>query len=133
MEIEKKRETSWKIQLKEKEEYIEITSVEISGEVREIKLLLLNKDKSVKVRLNKAEFFKFLSLISAFKDVLIGEDSISSISSETSLEIINNHSQKINDYSEINDDIYQIDSEPTDESLKNTDTEELNPEEWDPW
>lgn len=127
MEIEKKRETSWKIQLKEKDEYIEITSVEISGEVREIKLLLLNKDKSVKVRLNKAEFFKFLSLISAFKDVLIGEDSISS---ETSLEIINNHSQKIN---EINDDIYQIDSEPTDESLKNTDTEELNPEEWDPW
>ena len=130
MEIEKKRETSWKIQLKEKEEYIEITSVEISGEVREIKLLLLNKDKSVKVRLNKAEFFKFLSLISAFKDVLIGEDSVSS---ETSLEIVNNHSQKINDYSEISDDIYQIDSEPTDESLKNTDTEELNPEEWDPW
>ena len=130
MEIEKKRETSWKIQLKEKEEYIEITSVEISGEVREIKLLLLNKDKSVKVRLNKGEFFKFLSLISAFKDVLIGEDSISS---ETNLEIINNHSQKINDYSEINDDIYQIDSEPSDESLKNADTEELNPEEWDPW
>jgi len=130
MEIEKKRETSWKIQLKDKEEYIEITSVEISGEVREIKLLLLNKDKSVKVRLNKSEFYKFLSLISAFKDVLIGEDSISS---ETSLEIINNHSQKINDYSEINDDIYQIDSEPSDESLKNTDTEELNPEEWDPW
>ena len=130
MEIEKKRETSWKIQLKEKEEYIEITSVEISGEVREIKLLLLNKDKSVKVRLNKSEFFKFLSLISAFKDVLIGEDSISS---ETSREIINNHSQKINDYSEINDDIYQIDSEPSDESLKNTDPEELNPEEWDPW
>ena len=130
MEIEKKRETSWKIQLKEKEEYIEITSVEISGEVREIKLLLLNKDKSVKVRLNKAEFFKFLSLISAFKDVLIGEDSITS---EDSLEIVNNRSQKINDYSEINDDIYQIDSEPSDESLKNTDTEELNPEEWDPW
>lgn len=130
MEIEKKRETSWKIQLKEKEEYIEITSVEISGEVREIKLLLLNNDKSVKVRLNKAEFFKFLSLISAFKDVLIGEDSITS---EDSLEIVNNRSQKINDYSEINDDIYQIDSEPSDESLKNTDTEELNPEEWDPW
>lgn len=130
MEIEKKRETSWKIQLKEKDEYIEITSVEISGEVREIKLLLLNKDKSVKVRLNKAEFFKFLSLISAFKDVLIGEDLITS---EDSLEIVNNLSQKINDYSEINDDIYQIDSEPTDESLKNTDTEELNPEEWDPW
>ena len=115
MEIEKKRETSWKIQLKEKEEYIELTSVEISGEVREIKLLLLNKDKSVKVRLNKSEFFKFLSLISAFKDVLIGEDSITS---ETSLEIINNPSQKINDYSEINNDIYQIDSEPTEESLK---------------
>lgn len=132
MEIEKKRETSWKIQLKEKEEYIEITSVEISGEVREIKLLLLNKDKSVKVRLNKAEFFKFLSLISAFKDVLIGEDSITS-EIETSLEIVNNHSPEISDYSEITDDIYQLDSEPTDESLKNTDTEELNPEEWDPW
>jgi len=96
----------------------------------DIKLLLLNKDKSVKVRLNKSEFFKFLSLISAFKDVLIGEDSITS---EDNLEMVNNHSQKINDYLEINDDIYQIDSEPTDESLKNNDTEELNPEEWDPW
>ncbi|MFX1260426.1 MAG: hypothetical protein ACFFAN_21460, partial [Promethearchaeota archaeon] len=63
MEIEKKRETSWKIQLKNTDEYIEITSVEISGDVRLIKLALLNKDKFVKVDMNKEEFFKFLSLI----------------------------------------------------------------------
>ena len=45
MEIEKKRETSWKIQLKKKDESIEMTSVEISGEVRFIKLALVNKEK----------------------------------------------------------------------------------------
>ena len=36
MEIEKKRETSWKIRLKQNNKHIEITSVEISGEVRHI-------------------------------------------------------------------------------------------------
>ncbi|GAG85407.1 unnamed protein product, partial [marine sediment metagenome] len=41
MEIEKTRETSWKIQLKNKNESIELTSVEISGEVRILKLTLL--------------------------------------------------------------------------------------------
>ena len=135
MEIEKKRETSWKIQLKKKNEYIEITSVEISGVVRLIKLSLLNKDKSVKVELNKEEFYKFLSLISAFKDVIIGEDSVLI---EDNLEIINNTPQKLEEYSKIDEEIYQLDPKPPEESLKNNDsqeldTEELNPEEWDPW
>ena len=72
MEIEKKRETSWKIELKKKNENIELTSVEISGVVRLIKLALSNRDNSIKVEMNKEEFFNFLSLISAFKDVVIG-------------------------------------------------------------
>ena len=76
MEIEKTRETSWKIQLKHKDENVEITSVEISGEVRIIKLALLNRDKSIRVEMNKEEFYNFLSLISAFKDVVIGEESL---------------------------------------------------------
>jgi len=76
MEIEKTRETSWKIQLKNKNDNIEITSVEISGEVRIIKLALLNNDTIVKVEMNKEEFFNFLSLILAFKDVVIGEESL---------------------------------------------------------
>ena len=67
MEIEKKRETSWKIQLKKSNESIEMTSVEISGEVRLIKLSLLNKEKIIKVEMNKGEFFNFLSLLSAFR------------------------------------------------------------------
>lgn len=61
MEIEKTRETSWRIQLKNKDENIEITSVEISGEVRIIKLALLNNERSLKVEMNKEEFFNFLS------------------------------------------------------------------------
>lgn len=60
MEIEKTRETSWRIQLKNKDENIEITSVEISGEVRIIKLALLNNERSLKVEMNKEEFFNFL-------------------------------------------------------------------------
>jgi len=123
MEIEKKRETSWKIQLKKKKEYVEITSVEISGEVRQIKLGLLNKDKSIKVDLNKEEFYKFLSLISAFKDVVIGEDSILI---ENNLEIKKSTSQKINE-------LIKAESEPTEQTIENNDTEDLNPEDWDPW
>ena len=130
MEIEKKRETSWKIQLKKTDEYIEITSVEISGEVRQIKLGLINKDKSIRVEMNKEDFFKFLSLISAFKDVVIGEESILV---ESELNIVENKPQKIEEYSKIEDDLYQINSKPSEESIENNDTEELNPEEWDPW
>jgi len=40
MEIEKTRETSWRIQLKNQNEKIELTSVEVSGEVRNIRLTL---------------------------------------------------------------------------------------------
>ena len=77
MEIEKTRETSWKIQLKNKNESIELTSVEISGEVRILKLTLLKNSDSLVVEMKKEEFFNFLSLISAFRDVIIGEDQIS--------------------------------------------------------
>lgn len=127
MEIEKKRETSWKIQLKKTEDSIEITSVEISGEVKLIKLGLINKDKSVKVEMKKEEFFKFLSLISAFKDVAIGEESILL---ESELNIIENKAQKVQEYSERKDEPNQINSE---ESIKKDEPDELNPEEWDPW
>ena len=40
---------------------------------------------------------------------------------------------KMEEYSKIEDDLYQIDSKPSEESVENNDTEELNPEEWDPW
>ena len=130
MEIEKTRETSWKIQLKNKNDSIEITSVEISGEVRLIKLALLNGDKVVKVKMNKEEFFNFLSLISAFKDVVIGEESILV---ESELNIVEDKPQKFEEYPKIDDDLYQLNSKPSEESMENNDTEELNPEEWDPW
>ncbi|MFX1394627.1 MAG: hypothetical protein ACFFAH_13765 [Promethearchaeota archaeon] len=130
MEIEKKRETSWKIQIKKTDESIEITSVEISGEVRIIKLGLFNKDKSVQVEMKKEDFFKFLSLISAFKDVVIGEESILL---ESELNIIENKPQEIQEFSKRENDLYQMNSKLSEESVKNDDTEELNPEEWDPW
>ena len=130
MEIEKKRETSWKIQLKKSDEYIELTSVEISGEVRLIKFSLLNKDKTVMVEMKKQDFFKFLSLISAFKDVVIGEDSILM---EKELKLVERKTHKVQEYPKIHENVYQLDSEQSDESINNKETEELNPEEWDPW
>ena len=130
MEIEKKRETSWKIQLKKSDEYFELTSVEISGEVRLIKFSLLNKDKTVMVEMKKQDFFKFLSLISAFKDVVIGEDSILM---EKELKLVEHKTHKVQEYPKIHENVYQLDSEQSDESIKNKETEELNPEEWDPW
>ena len=130
MEIEKTRETSWRIQLKNKDENIEITSVEISGEVRIIKLALLNNERSLKVEMNKEEFFNFLSLISAFKDVVIGEET-SLIDEDPT--ILSPESQKIEPISDMNNDIYPINLEPSDNNYEENEKDELNPEEWDPW
>ncbi|MFX1389629.1 MAG: hypothetical protein ACFE9Z_06140 [Promethearchaeota archaeon] len=130
MEIEKTRETSWKIQLKNKNEYIEITSVEISGEVRIIKLALFNNENIVRVEMNKEEFFNFLSLISAFKDVVIGEEPLSL---DEDIFSVNQDQHEIKEeIPNLNDKLYQIHPDTT-ENDYDDDTEELNPEEWDPW
>ncbi len=130
MEIEKTRETSWKIQLKNKNENIEITSVEISGEVRIIKLALLNNDKTVRVEMNKEEFFNFLSLLSAFKDVVIGEESLT-IEEEMNL-VENDQVEVQQDIPKLDDGLYKLNTDTTEKNFENND-EELNPEEWDPW
>jgi len=127
MEIEKTRETTWKIRLKKENEHIELTSVEISGEVRLIKLSLINDDTSIVVEMNKEEFFNFLSLIGAFKDVVIGEDSLISEESRILAEV-----QEVSTNQQNNDDLYPLDSGSSEKLIKN-DEEELNPEEWDPW
>jgi hypothetical protein len=130
MEIEKTRETSWRIQLKNRNENIEITSVEISGEVRIIKLAVINNEKSIKVEMNREEFFNFLSLISAFKDVVIGEET-GLIDDE--LILSDPKPQEIEKLSDINDSTYPINLEPSDKNIEEPDKDELNPEEWDPW
>ncbi len=130
MEIEKTRETSWRIQLKNRNENIEITSVEISGEVRIIKLALLKNEKTIKVEMNKEEFFNFLSLISAFKDVVIGED-IMRIDEGASIK--EKEPQKVEDISDMDNTIYPINTESSENNIKESDEDELNPEEWDPW
>ena len=128
MEIEKTRETSWKIQLKNKNENIELTSVEISGEVRLIKLRLLKNGDFINVEMKKEEFFNFLSLISAFKDVVIGDDKIS-LTNDLIREDFESH-QKINE----DENIYvKIEPQISEKNLKNNEVKELNPEEWDPW
>jgi hypothetical protein len=128
MEIEKTRETSWKIQLKNKNENIELTSVEISGEVRLIKLKLLKNGDFVNVEMKKEEFFNFLSLISAFKDVVIGEDQIS-LTDDLIREDLESHKKIIED-----ENIYvKIEPQIPEKDLKNSEGKELNPEEWDPW
>ncbi len=128
MEIEKTRETSWKIQLKNKNESIELTSVEISGEVRTIKLTLLKNNESIIVEMAKEEFFNFLSLITAFKDVVIGEDQIFLTES-----LISNEIDPQKQVVEENNDYLKIQDKPTEENIGNNESEELNPEEWDPW
>lgn len=130
MEIEKKRETSWKIELKNKNDNIELTSVEVSGEVRNIKLSLIKNDKSIQVEMNKEEFFNFLSLISAFKDVVIGENAIT-VKEDSPL--TENTLQKVQEVSKIDKKIYHLNSEDSEEELQNNDNGRLNPEEWDPW
>ena len=130
MEIEKTRETSWKIQLKNKDQNVEITSVEISGQVRSIKLTLIKKDESVKVEMNREEFFNFLSLISAFKDVVIGEESIGS---EENFMINNLENKEIEEITPIEKNFHQTNLEPSEKRFEEENSNELDPEEWDPW
>ena len=128
MEIEKTRETSWKIQLKNKNENIELTSVEISGEVRQIKLRLLKNGDFINVEMKKEEFYNFLSLISAFKDVVIGEDKMSFAD-----DIIHEESESYKIMNEPEKDYVKIDHQISEKDYKNNEVKELNPEEWDPW
>lgn len=130
MEIEKKRETSWKIELQKKNENIELTSVEISGVVRLIKLSIINRDSSANVEMNKEEFFNFLSLISAFKDVVIGEDSIII---EEDLNLIQSKVHTSAEVTDMDEDMFHIDNNETEDSFREVDEDRLDPEEWDPW
>jgi hypothetical protein len=129
MEIEKTRETSWKIQLKRKNENIELTSVEISGEVRAIKLTLFKDDSSIMTEMNKEEFFNFLSLISAFKEVVIGDESIFSEQDQINVE----QQEDIKEPEEYKESLLTENSESSDIFEKKNSDNQLNPEEWDPW
>ncbi|HEA70379.1 hypothetical protein LCGC14_0563450 [marine sediment metagenome] len=126
MEIEKIRETSWRILLRKRDENIEITSVEISGEVKIIKIGIRENENYVKVQMNKEEFFNFLSLISAFKEVVIGEDAILIDDEPTRLEI---EPQQFDDIS----NTHPINLDSSEKKLEDEKKDELNPEEWDPW
>ena len=129
MEIEKTRETSWKIQLKGKNQNIELTSVEISGEVRAIKLTLFKEDDAIVIEMNKDEFFNFLSLISAFKDVVIGEDSFFPVEN---LSLADSEGEGL-EVEDLKGGLYSANSKSSNIYDKKISDEELNPEEWDPW
>jgi len=118
MEIEKKRETSWKILLNEKKNKVELTSVEVSGEVRNIRVAIQKENKHLEIEMVKEEFYNFLSLISAFKDVLIGNSSKESINMQFNQEeakkaSLSNKKAPDQDYDNKNG--------------------RLDPKEWDPW
>jgi hypothetical protein len=105
-----------------------LTSVEISGEVRILKLTLLKNSDSLVVEMKKEEFFNFLSLISAFKDVIIGEDQISMIENLNSEDLtpdIKTEAEK--------SEYFKVEPEIKEKTLENKEINELNPEEWDPW
>ena len=73
--------------------------------------------------MNKEEFFNFLSLLYAFKDVVIGEDLIET----EDLEIINKIPRTVSQ-----EPLLPI-PEKNNDFKEEIEKEELNPEEWDPW
>ncbi len=139
MEIEKKRETVWKLKQKEKQKYIELISVEESGEVNQIKLSLKKMEDAITIEMNKSEFNNFLSILLAFKDVVIGSemstltpdfkdfDAIKSQEKEESVSISEKNGviEKFT-VPELTDVQKSVPNEKQYE-------EELNPKEWDPW
>lgn len=128
MEIEKKRETTWKFNVDKGQKNIELTSIEVSGIVKWVKFSLINEDESVDVKMTKEEFFNFLSLTSAFRDVVIGEEYYNQ---EKDLNI--NIPEK-NSNSELNEEkeFFNLNNNTEDQSI-DKDLDELDPKEWDPW
>jgi len=139
MEIEKKRETVWKLKQKEKQEFIELTSVEESGEVNLIKLSLKKTEDSITVEMNKSEFNNFLSILSAFKDVVIGSE-INMLTPELK-EFEEEESQNkkipisISEEDKSSEELQVPESLEAQNEISNEKKyeEELNPKEWDPW
>lgn len=139
MEIEKKRETVWKLKQKEKQKYIELISVEESGEVNQIKLSLKKMEDAITIEMNKSEFNNFLSILLAFKDVVIGSeisvltpdfkdfDAIKSQEKEESVSISEKNEViekvPVQELTDVQDNV----------SNEKPHEEELNPKEWDPW
>jgi hypothetical protein len=100
----------------------------VSGEVRILKLTLLKNNDSLVVEMKKEEFFNFLSLISAFKDVIIGEDQVTiteSIHPKDLSQVVTTESEK--------SEYYRVEPDIEEKTLENNEIDELNPEEWDPW
>ncbi|MGQ4876590.1 MAG: hypothetical protein ACP6IY_21195 [Promethearchaeia archaeon] len=130
MEIEKKRENTWKIKLKKNKAEIEITSVEIGGEVRNIKLSLRINGDYPTVEMNKEEFFNFLSVLNAFKEIIIGDEFFNYNNEQLVETILKETEPLINTIDEQKDSILK--QEKNDENFED-EMEDLNPEEWDPW
>ncbi|MFO8019346.1 MAG: hypothetical protein R6U96_11975 [Promethearchaeia archaeon] len=128
MEIEKTRETSWKIHLGNKNNFIELSSIEVGGEVRKIRLSLKNnKNNTMEVEMDKDKFFNFLSLISAFKDVVIGNYE------DTNFGIMDGVNENSDNFS-ISEDLNQ-NEEKIKENEKNVMDEEKSSDDtkWDLW
>ena len=139
MEIEKKRETVWKLKQKEKQKFIELISVQESGEVKQIKLSLKKMKDAITIEMNKSEFNNLLSILLAFKDVVIGSeismltpefkefDDIKSQEREESVSV--SEKNKVLEKFPVPEITDVQNSVPNEKQYE----EELNPKEWDPW
>ncbi len=139
MEIEKKRETVWKLKQKEKQKYIELISVEESGEVNQIKLSLKKMEDAITIEMNKSEFNNFLSILLAFKDVVIGSEMSTLTPDFKDFDAIKSQEKEesvsISEKNGVNEKFTVPELTDVQKSVPNEKQyeEELNPKEWDPW
>jgi len=139
MEIEKKRETVWKLKQKEKQKYIELISVEESGEVNQIKLSLKKMEAVITIEMNKSEFNNFLSILLAFKDVVIGSEMSTLTPDFKDFDAIKSQEKEesvsISEKNEVIEKFTVPELTDVQKSVPNEKQyeEELNPKEWDPW
>ncbi|MCK4281610.1 MAG: hypothetical protein KAX10_05810 [Candidatus Lokiarchaeota archaeon] len=139
MEIEKKRETVWKLKQKEKQKYIELISVEESGEVNQIKLSLKKMEDAITIEMNKSEFNNFLSILLAFKDVVIGSEMSTLTPDFKDFDAIKSQEKEesvsISEKNEVIEKFTVPELTDVQKSVQNEKQyeEELNPKEWDPW
>ena len=81
--------------------------------------------------MNKEEFFNFLSLIYAFKDVVIGEETTDF---DESINYVNKNKLTTGPSLVKHEEDYQeLSKQNKSGSDKEENVNELDPEEWDPW
>lgn len=152
MEIEKKKETTWVLKFSGKDTIMCIKSLENFGKIEKFTFSLQDGHGTISVELNEDQFLNLVSILTGFRQGVLGDESPSETGFTGPLELEASQ-EELNDEIEIPDQISKTPQADTSEKnveigsvykkekvaeTKKKDASqelevELDPRQWDPW